>query len=344
MTDFPVLPTDVPEDKQCILLVDDVPDNLVILRGLLGEKYQIKIATRGEKCLELAHRTPRPDLILLDIMMPGMDGYEVCRRLKADPATAGIPVIFVTAMGEAANEVKGFELGALDYITKPFHPSVVRARVQTHLELQMERRRTERLLENVLPRKVIENLKKGGVSKPELFDPVTIMFTDLVGFTPAALTIPPQQLIGELTNLFTALDCIVAREGAERIKTIGDAYLAVCGMPAPNPDQADIMIRVALEFLAFLHEYNRDHNTDWKIRVGLHTGPVVGGIVGRTRYLYDIFGDAVNTASRVQTAGQPMRVMLSADTRRLVKGDYAFFDHGEVELKGKGPTHLFSLV
>ncbi|MFZ2959681.1 MAG: adenylate/guanylate cyclase domain-containing protein [Candidatus Ozemobacteraceae bacterium] len=332
------------EEKQCILAVDDSPDNIEIIRNLLGKDYQIKAATRGRKAIEIAKRKPHPDLILLDVMMPEMDGYEVCRCLKADPETAHIPVVFVTGKNETANELEGFELGATDYIAKPFHPAIIKARVHTHLLLQKEQKKVEQLLENILPHKVIQDLKEHGFSSPHLFDPVTVMFADLVGFTPAAAKISPEQLIRELTDMFTTLDGIVAKHGAERIKTIGDAYLAVCGMPIPNSEHAAVMVRVAMDFFAFLETYNRDKQKCWKIRIGLDTGPVVGGIVGRRRYLYDIFGDAVNTAARVQTAAQPMSLMVTEKTWNLVKGLFPFIHQGLIDLKGKGPMSLYALA
>ena len=332
------------EEKQCILAVDDAPENIEIIRNLLGKDFQVKAATKGAKALEIARRKPSPDLILLDIMMPEMDGYEVCRRLKADPETANIPVIFLTGKNDAADEVEGFELGATDYITKPFHPAIIRARVHTHLLLKKEQRKVERLLENILPRKVIQDLKETGASAPELFDPVTIMFADLVDFTPMAASISPRVLIADLTDIFTSLDAIVAQHGAERIKTIGDAYLAVCGMPSPNPDHAQVMVRVAEDFIRILSTYNQKQGKDWKVRIGLHTGPVIGGIVGRTRYLYDIFGDAVNTAARIQAVARPMSILLSPKTWNLVKPASPCKPCGPIELKGKGVMDLYELV
>lgn len=128
------------EKKPTILIVDDTPDNITLLCSLLSEKYKNKVATSGPKALKIAQSDPKPDLILLDIMMPGMDGYEVCRQLKADPATAGIPVIFLTAKSQEGDETKGFGLGAVDYITKPIVPPILDARVHTHLTLQKARK------------------------------------------------------------------------------------------------------------------------------------------------------------------------------------------------------------
>ena len=126
-------------EKQTILVVDDTPDNITLLCGLLGDQYKNKVATNGQKALQIAFAEPHPDLILLDIMMPGMDGYEVCRQLQANPATSTIPIIFLTAKSQDEDETKGFELGAVDYITKPITPAILMARVQTHLALKQAR-------------------------------------------------------------------------------------------------------------------------------------------------------------------------------------------------------------
>ena len=159
------------QTKATILVVDDAPENIDILRGLLKDEYKIKIAINGEKALKVARSTPTPDLILLDVMMPVMDGYEVCRQLKQDVATTSIPVIFVTAKGQTDDEALGFDLGAVDYITKPISPPVVKRRVQTHLALHNEKRllgslvheRTQQLEES--RREIIATLGKAAEYK-----------------------------------------------------------------------------------------------------------------------------------------------------------------------------------
>ena len=132
-------------EKSTILVVDDTPENIDVLNGILKPEYQIKVALNGEKALKVAQSDPQPDLILLDIMMPDIDGYEVCQRLKSDPKTAKIPIIFVSAMTEVTDETKGFSLGAVDYITKPVSPAIVRARVKNHLSLTAARQQLETL-------------------------------------------------------------------------------------------------------------------------------------------------------------------------------------------------------
>ncbi len=134
------------EDRATVLVVDDTAENIDVLRGVLRRLYKVKVATNGERALEMAHGSVPPDLILLDIMMPGMDGYEVCRRLKDDPHTARIPIVFVTAMNSSDDEAKGFELGAVDYISKPIKPAVVRARVATQLTLHHQSRILRKVL------------------------------------------------------------------------------------------------------------------------------------------------------------------------------------------------------
>jgi phosphoserine phosphatase RsbU/P len=137
------------EDKKVVLVVDDAPANIRVVNEILHGAYKVRVAMNGAKALELAHGTPAPDLVLLDVIMPGMDGYEVCTRLKADPATRDIPVIFLTGQTEIQDETSGFEVGAVDYIHKPFSPAIVAARVQTHLALREARGRLERQLQEI---------------------------------------------------------------------------------------------------------------------------------------------------------------------------------------------------
>ncbi len=328
------------KERQTVLVVDDATENIDVIVGLLKDSCRVKAAVNGMKALKIVERKP-PDLILLDIMMPEMDGHEVIKRLKSNPATKDIPVIFLTGKTEVADETKGFELGAVDYISKPFNPAVVKARVKTHLELVKQRQQSERLLANILPQKVIADLKATGTSKPELFDEVTVLFSDFVGFTDFSTNIAPEILINELSDIFTAFDEIIYRNHSERIKTIGDAYMAVCGMPSRNPEHAKNIVQAATEMINYLEQRNRQSELQWRCRIGIHSGALVGGIVGVKKYLYDVFGDTVNTASRVETASEAMRISVSQATYQLVAEDFQFIPRGAIELKGKGPVELF---
>ncbi|MBT7300760.1 MAG: response regulator [Victivallales bacterium] len=328
--------------ERTVLIVDDTETNIDILVEALGEDYEVSVAMDGESALE-AVAEERPDLILLDVMMPGIDGYEVCQRLKASDETKDIPIIFLTALTEVRNKTRGFELGAVDYVTKPFEMLEVGARVRTHLELVAQREKSEQLLANVLPRKVIEDLKETGDSRPQLFKDVTILFSDIADFTRTSSALTPDVVIAELSSMFTAFDAIMAENGCERIKTIGDAYLAVCGMPIPDANHARKMVKAAQRMIAHLEDHNRTTGTgpQWQIRVGIHSGEVVGGIVGTTKYVYDVFGDAVNTASRAEQASEPMRVTVTEPTYELTKDAIVYEKRGPIEMKGKGHMPLY---
>jgi response regulator RpfG family c-di-GMP phosphodiesterase len=182
--------------------------------------------------LELAKELPQPDIILLDVMMPDLDGYEVCSRLKLDPTTCDIPVIFLTGKIEAEDETKGFKLGAVDYIHKPFSPAVVQARVQTHLtlreareQLAQEKRKVDRLLENILPAAAVVEIKKTGSVIPRRFENVAVLFADLVAFTTYCDQHSPEEVVRDLGDLFVAFEECVSSHGLEKIKSIGDAFL-----------------------------------------------------------------------------------------------------------------------
>jgi adenylate cyclase len=328
------------KEQQRVLVVDDERFNINVLVDLLKNEYKMMAAKDGAMALKAIAANP-PDLILLDIMMPEMDGFEVIQKLKSNPETATIPVIFLTAKTEASDETKGFKLGAVDYIGKPFNPDVVLARVRTHIELIEQRRKTENLLEAILPKKVIQDLQTTGSSKPESFENVTILFSDFVGFTENSAKMSAEDLITELSDIFTAFDEIVDKNNCERIKTIGDAYLAVCGMPDEDPDHAKHIVKAATEMVEYLKKRNSSSMYKWENRTGIHSGSVVGGIVGIKKYLYDIFGDAVNTAARAEAVSEPLRITVTQSTSDLLEGTFKLSPRGPIDLKGKGVMELY---
>lgn len=331
-----------PAERPTILVVDDRPENLSVIAALLKDHYRVKAARTGARALALAAADPAPDLILLDVVMPEMDGYEVLRRLKADERTRETPVIFLTALQEAQSEARGLELGAADFITKPFNPSIVMARVRTQLALVAERRRVDRLLSSTLPAAIIDDLKARGSSPPRQHAEVSLLFIDMIGFTDIAARLDPATLMGELSAIFAGFDGIVERFGGQPIKTIGDAYFCACGMPEPRSDHARRIVEIGLGFIDFLHARNAAAPHRWEARVGVHSGPVIAGLVGRTRCQYDVVGDAVNIAARVERVSWPMRLTVTESTRRRVAGDgFAFVPRGPVALKGRGAVPLY---
>ncbi len=203
--------------------------------------------------------------------------------------------------------------------------------------VENERERSDALLLNVLPASVADELKDHGSSEPQSFSNVTVFFSDIVDFTHQSAAMAPSDLIRELNGIVTRFDEIIGAHGCERIKTIGDAYLAVCGMPEPNPDHAASMVAAALEIL----DYMRRREGDWRIRIGIHSGHLVGGIVGVKKYIYDVFGDTINTASRMETCSEPMRINLSATTYELIREHFPCIPREPVEVKGKGLMKMY---
>ncbi len=335
-------------EQNRILVVDDIEENLKVLSGTLVEEgfYPLQ-AKNGERAIQIAKKA-KPDLILLDIKMPDMDGYETIAVLKADPETADIPVIFISALNQIEDKVKGFRAGAVDYVSKPFQKEEVVARVGTHLKLraaqravETERQKSEQLLLSILPEAVAEELKRTGRCEPEQFSEVTFLFSDLVDFTSKSETLDPATLIAELNDIFTGFDAIMAKRGCERIKTIGDAYLAAAGIPDRIEDHALRMTEAARDMIAFLGERNAHGPHRWEIRVGVHSGPAIAGIVGTNKYIYDVFGDSVNTASRMESNSLPMKINLSEATAALVAGRIPLESREGVEVKGKGSMRMF---
>jgi len=325
-----------------ILVVDDTPANIQALAGTLKEKgYQISVATNGRQALEVIDRV-RPDLILLDVMMPEMDGFETCRRIKASTAWREIPIIFLTAKTETADIVKGFELGAVDYVAKPFNAHELLARVKTHLTLDHLHRENQRLLLNVLPASIAEKLKQQVGIIAERFDDVSVLFADIVGFTPLSARLSPTELIELLNRVFSGFDELAGQHDLEKIKTIGDAYMVAGGLIEPNPDHLAAMATMALA----MHENVRQLNKEFdglSLRIGLQAGSVIAGVIGIRKFIYDVWGDTVNTASRLESHGAPGRIHVSDAVYERLKGRFVFEPRGTIELKGRGPMNTYFL-
>lgn len=325
-----------------ILVVDDSVENLQVLSALLRDKYKVKVAKNGAKALEILEADPTIDLILLDIMMPDVDGYEVCKQIKANPSTAKIPVIFLTALNESSDETKGFKAGGADFITKPFNADVVMARIRTHLDLQVERRRADDLLRVLLPDNVIEALIEKGSYAPETHSNASVLFCDLVGFTTISSRLTPHELIKELTEIFTAYDDLAVIHNVARIKTIGDAYMAVSGIGSNNNAHATDLVNFGLAMVNYLQEKNSNSSIEWKCRIGIHSGEIISGVVGKSRFQFDVMGDNVNIAARVESNGRPMSVVITEETKSLLLPEqFQFESLGSVYLKGKGERDLY---
>ncbi len=532
-----------------ILLVDDTQIYLKILsRILVKQGYEVHQSLNGEVALMSTQSNP-PDLILLDINMPNMDGYEVCRKLKSDPKTREIPVIFVSAIEDIEAKIKSFQEGGIDYITKPFQTEEVLARIETQLKLKQlqtqlkeqnnklrqiaqrekllsqisqrirqsldlkeimattveevrtflqvdrvviarlnpdktvtvveesviredisilnlkisdpgfqetyidpspkchaiediegsdlppslisllaklqvrsnlvvpilqrkpielcqqnpqivndqsgftscfqlygllianqcsqvrrwhqseinlleqlsiqigmalqqgqlygqlsyQKEKTENLLANILPKSIVQRLK----DKPDIiadsFDDVSVMFADLVGFTNLSAQISPIELVKVLNEIFSKFDSLAEKHGLEKIKTIGDAYMVVGGLSIPNENHLSSIADMALDMQQAIRQFQTSHGHSFQIRIGINSGPVVAGVIGANKFIYDLWGDTVNVASRMESTGLPSYIQVTENSYKHLISNYKFEFRGLTQVKGKGEMRTYWL-
>ena len=335
-----------------ILIVDDTPNNLRLLSTILMEQgYEVGKALNGRIALKSAQAAP-PDLILLDINMPDMNGYEVCEHLKADNQTKEIPVIFISALDDVLDKVKAFTVGGVDYITKPFQSQEVLARVQNHLNIQAlqnalrkEQEKSERLLLNILPFVIVEELKQKQSATPAQFEEATFLFADIAKFTPNSSPMPPTEVVSLLNQVFSTFDQLVEQHGVEKLRTIGDSYFVGGGVPMPRKDHAEAIAEMALDMQQAIQDFHWPNGEPLHLRIGINTGgPVVGAVIGIKKFAYDVWGDAVNIASRMESHGQPGHIHVTAATYERLKDKYKLESRGAIAVKGKGEMTTYWLL
>jgi adenylate cyclase len=210
-------------------------------------------------------------------------------------------------------------------------------------EVQREKDRVERLLLNIMPKSVYEEMRDYGTVTPQLFESASILMVDFVGHTDMAIAGDPASLITELNDIFTVFDRITDLFACERLRTVGDSYLAVAGLPEATADHAHSVARVALRMMRYIERRNAAHAEEWLCRIGINSGPVIGSLVGVQKYVYDIFGPGVNLAARMETLSEPMRITISESTYQLIKDDFVCTPRGEHEVKGFGTKTLYFL-
>jgi class 3 adenylate cyclase len=264
----------------------------------------------------------------------------------------------ISALNELDSIVRCIEAGADDYLAKPFDPTLLRARVGSSLDkkhlrdreramieaLRVEKERSEQLLLNILPQAIVTRLNGGEAVIADHLRDVTILFADIVGFTRVASNMTAADLVRMLNGLFSEFDRLAIEHGVEKIKTVGDTYMLAGGLPDPRPDHARAVAEMALAMLAALERTNRDLPIPLQMRVGIHSGDVVAGVIGTHKFVYDIWGDTVNIASRMESHGMPGRIHVSADTHRHLDGHFLLEPRGAVEIRGKDPMETFLLL
>jgi adenylate cyclase len=384
---------------------DSMLQGAVLMRLLKARGFQVEWGKNGREALEIIPRF-RPDLIISDLEMPIMDGYELCKAVKTDLELKKIPIILCSTLTDPEDIIHGIEVGANGYITKPYEESFLMYRIEALLhnpvldeedpepvdilysgtiytirttkmqilqlllsiyentvkknkelydaqiqvqekakQLEKSLEESERLLRNILPAKIADRLKTHGYAEPESFSSVTVLFTDFKGFTDAAEFMTPKELVEQLDLCFAQFDSIMEMFKLEKLKTIGDSYMAAGGIPITNLSHPVDAIRAGMEIKEFM-ELTKSLRIDqglpyWELRIGIHTGPVVAGVIGNKKFAYDMWGDTVNTASRMESSGEVGKVNISRDTYDIVKDFFQCQSRGKIPAKNKGTIEMF---
>ncbi|MCH7989256.1 MAG: response regulator [Planctomycetes bacterium] len=333
-----------------VLVVDDNETNCEILRRRLErEDHRVSVASNGAQALEMISRE-NFDLVLLDIVMPEMDGFEVLLRMKRDERLREIPVIMISALDEVDVAVRCIEAGAEDYLSKPFNPVLLHARIGACLEkkqfherevehlrqIEQQKRRADELLHVILPAEIVAELKSTNSVVPRRYENVAVLFADLVDFTSYCDRNPAEEVVARLQKLVIEWENAAVRRRVEKIKTIGDAFMAAGGLLKPCENPVLNCVRCGLDMI----EATARLTTDWTLRIGIHCGPVVAGVLGRRQYLFDLWGDTVNTAARVESHGIPGAITLSPQAWQQIQPFSAGTSLGAVSVKGKGVLEL----
>ncbi|NEQ43904.1 MAG: response regulator [Leptolyngbya sp. SIOISBB] len=361
--------------------------------------YQVQ-AIADAWILITAHR---PQVVLLTIRSGQDEGYEFCRQMRQIPQTASIPILFVGPGENKHDRLRAFEAGGVDFISTPYWPEEVLARVQLHLssapnrlrppdanppaiaqrgyapllanlqktlhqqtlklqaqnvQLQREiherqeietalrqaQQKSEQLLLNILPEAIVTQLKQCQGSLAERFDEATVLFADIVNFTPIAAQCTPLELVNLLNQIFSEFDRLADSYQLEKIKTIGDAYMAVGGVPVPQADHEIAVADMALAMQAAIRQITPVGEMPLQLRIGINTGSVIAGVIGIKKFSYDLWGDTVNVASRMESQGQPDKIQVTEATYSRLRDQFRFAAAQELEIKGKGLMRTYYLL
>jgi len=342
-----------------VLLVDDQALIGKMVAKMLAGVDDVVLEWRQDAVAAIAAASEfRPTVILQDLVMPDVDGLDMVRRFRELTVTTDVPVIMLSAVADAETKATLLAGGAADYLVKLPDAVELVARVRIHSEahhrlvernaafadLERERVRSERLLLSILPPAIAERLKDEPGTIAESFADVSVVFADLCGFTTFTRKVEAHALVELLDEVFTEFDGLAAACGVEKIKTIGDAYMAASGLPVPRADHADAAARLAVGMREAFAGLIARRGLPLALRIGIHSGPVVAGVIGSHKFSYDLWGDAVNVASRMESHGEPGKIHVSAHTRELLGDRFRFEDRGEMPIKGAVAMHTYFLL
>ncbi|MBL6935173.1 MAG: response regulator [Alphaproteobacteria bacterium] len=337
--------------EQRLLVVDDEDFNRnLLMRQLEKEGFaNVEAAENGSQALEML-RQGDFDLVLLDIEMPEIDGLAVLETMKSDMRLRDIPVIMISGVEEIDSIVKCIELGAEDYLSKPFNPVMLRARTNACLEkkrlrdlqashlvqIKDEKKKSDAMLNVILPSAIASELKASGKVVPRRYDNIAVLFCDIVGFTSFSENNDPEAVVSGLQDLFTRFEAITRDHGMEKIKTIGDEFMTIAGMLTPDAVPLLSAVKCGHAMITATGELENG----WEVRVGIDSGPVVAGVVGDEKYQFDVWGDTVNTAARMTGQASPGTVAMTYDSWLQLQEECEGRSLGQVEIKGKGAVEV----
>lgn len=377
MEENPFATSPPPDATGTVLLIDDSELLVDIVSEELEDGgWSVKVALSGQAGLKLANEE-LPDVVVCDLNMPDMNGIEVMTALHE--MDSNLPVIMLSGNEELKSVLGAVRKGAFDYVTKTegytdaLLSAVDRAFVnislhrenarlaevvrranfelaknlaevdRQHQLLASAQARSETLLRNVLPGPIAERLHANEENIADGFEEVTVLFADIIGFAKFAAERTPKELVIVLNEIFTEFDRLATKHGVEKIKTIGDGYMAAAGLPVPREDHAEIMASFAFDMCVGIASISSRLKTPMHLRIGMHSGPVVAGIVGESKFCYDLWGDTVNFASRMESSGQADAIHVSEACAERLRPWCTLESRGLVDLKGYGPSPTYFL-
>jgi adenylate cyclase len=347
-----------------LLIVDDQEANVLLLQRMLrGAGYTSIASTTDPRQVCALHRQNRYSLILLDLQMSGMDGFQVMEGLKDIETDGYLPVLVITAQPD--QKLRALRAGAKDFISKPFDLAEVLMRVQNLLEVRLlhletkklydqiasEQKVSERLLLNVLPHAIAERLKArpdlNTNGSPEIiadsFPEATILFAGLHDFSRLTERMAATDVVKLLNQIYSGFDALIEKLGLEKIKVTGESYMIAAGVPLPRSDHAEAIAEAALALQQEIVRHDAPNEETFSLRIGINTGPVVAGVIGRTKFTYDVWGETVNTAWHMETYGAPGFIQVNETTYARLRDKYLFEDRGEFYVKDKGGLKTYFL-
>jgi adenylate cyclase len=346
-----------------ILIVDDKEANVSLLDQMLrGAGYSNISSTSHPREVAHLHRENHYALILLDLQMPGMDGFEVMAELKTIETDGYLPVLVVTAQPDL--KLRALKAGAKDFVSKPFELAEVQMRVYNLLEvrlLHLEARRlflqveaeqkvSERLLLNVMPAAIVQRLKAqprasdGSIEIiADSFPEATILFAGLHDFSRLTESMPAAEVVALLNRIYSDFDTLTEKLGLEKIKILGESYMIAAGVPVARADHAEATAEAALALQELIALHDTPNGETFSLRIGINTGPVVAGVIGKTKFAYDVWGETVNTAWHMETYGSPGYIQVNHSTYAKLRDKYDFEDRGEFSIKNEASLKTYFL-